>query len=291
MLKHLLDHAEDVNLTFLRDRGLRDLPLVRRERARRGIPREDLRHSLEARSGFWGIEIVPGSAMKFPEGLPEDLEMYGDPVNLKFPIDTLENAQSARARFKQFAETLYMKEDSRMVVHNRIVARQLELGLTVIIDESDALDMLLSDMFWEAQGVTILEEVAKSEKALLILKSEVEQRMVFGIVLEPDVTDIHLDTYDEPAVEGAAHHFMENMQNIGKQHTQIINGQVRILESYVTPVAMTLDTPSGSVKIRKGTWLMKVRIVADDIWSQIKAGELTGFSIGALCTAINLEEQ
>ena len=32
--------------------------------------------------------------------------------------------------------------------------------------------------------------------------------------------------------------------------------------------------------MRKGTWLLAVHILADDLWAQVKDGQLTGFSIG-----------
>lgn len=32
--------------------------------------------------------------------------------------------------------------------------------------------------------------------------------------------------------------------------------------------------------IAKGTWLLAVRVLSDDLWRRVKDGELTGFSIG-----------
>lgn len=255
------------------------------------MTREELKIAQEGRSAKWGIEIVSGSSLTFPSGFPTDLNDYGDPVNLKFPFDSEERAANARVRFKQFANDIYAKEQSKMVVHNRIVARELELGIHVTLDENDELDKLLADKFWEADGVTVVSEKDVEKNWFVpILKASEEERTVFGIVLEPNVTDLHKDTYDDDAVIKAAHHFMENMQNIGKNHTQIINGEVKILESYVAPVDMNLETPSGKVKIKKNTWLMKVRIISEEIWQQVKKGELTGFSIGALAQVTDLKE-
>ena len=256
------------------------------------MTREELKLAQEIRSARWGIEVVDGSALTFPTGFPTDLNMYGDLVNLKFPIESKEHAANARSRFKQFANQIYKMDESKAVVHSRIVSRELDLGISVVLDESDALDKLLFSGLWEDSRVTIVEQAEPVEKSLfaIVSKSADEERTVFGIVLEPDITDIQLDTYDEQAVKDAAFGFMENMQNIGKQHTQIINDKVRILESYVAPVKMNIDTPAGVVKIRKGTWLMRVRINDDLLWQEVKAGELTGFSIGALASTTNLKE-
>ena len=42
----------------------------------------------------------------------------------------------------------------------------------------------------------------------------------------------------------------------------------------------TLLIEIGGVRLRKGTWLLAVRILSDELWEQVKGGELTGFSIG-----------
>ena len=256
------------------------------------MTREELKIAQEARAARWGIEIVDGSILTFPTGFPTDLNMYGDPVNLKFPIESKDHAASARNRFKEFANQLYQLDESKIVVHSRIVSRELELGLSVVLNETDPLDKMLASGLWEDTRVTIVTEKNAGAKTVFVpvLKGSNEERTVFGIVLEPDVTDIQLDTYDEEAVKNTAWQFMENMQNIGKQHTQIINDKVNILESYVAPVKMNIDTPAGAVKIKKGTWLMRVRIVDDVIWQDIKNGDLTGFSIGALASTTTLKE-
>jgi len=66
--------------------------------------------------------------------------------------------------------------------------------------------------------------------------------------------------------------------NIGLEHREILGEQVKILESYLAPADFEVD----GTRIKKGTWLLAVRIVDDELWRQIKAGDLTGFSIGAI---------
>jgi DNA adenine methylase len=51
---------------------------------------------------------------------------------------------------------------------------------------------------------------------------------------------------------------------------------VKILESYVAPVEFEID----GKRVKRGTWLLAVRVAEDGLWRQIKSGELTGFSIG-----------
>jgi hypothetical protein len=255
------------------------------------MTREQLRATQKERSKEWGIEVVDGAALTFPAGFPTELELYGDPVNLKFPFDSIERAKNARVRFKQFANQIYKDAKSTKEVHTRIINKELEFGVNVVVDLDDELDNLLPANIRDNENVTIKkseEEVNKYFWVPLVKKNE-EERIVFGIVLEPDVVDLHGDTYDGPTVRKAAHKFMEEFQNIGLQHTEFVNDQVNILESYVAPDNMVIDTPSEKVKIKKDTWLMVNRIVDDELWEKVKTGEFTGFSIGAIANVRDLQ--
>jgi DNA adenine methylase len=59
-------------------------------------------------------------------------------------------------------------------------------------------------------------------------------------------------------------------------HRLAVNDQVTVLESYVAPV----DFEIAGVPVKKGTWLLGVRVLSDELWEQVKDGKLTGFSIG-----------
>ena len=51
---------------------------------------------------------------------------------------------------------------------------------------------------------------------------------------------------------------------------------VKVLESYLAPTDFTI----GELAVRKGTWLLAVRVLSDELWERVKTGDLTGFSIG-----------
>jgi DNA adenine methylase len=103
-----------------------------------------------------------------------------------------------------------------------------------------------------------------------------DERYVLGIVLEPEVVDAQGDIYSAEEIRQAAHRFMEEFGGLGLMHRMQVNGQVKILESYLAPV----DFDLGGVRLRKGTWLLAVRILSDELWAQVKDGTLSGFSIG-----------
>lgn len=113
------------------------------------------------------------------------------------------------------------------------------------------------------------------QKRIPLLKTS-EERYVLGIVLEPENVDAQKDIYSGAEVRDAAHHFMEEYRNLGLMHREILGEQVKILESYLAPADFEVD----GTRIKKGTWLLAVRVVDDELWRQIKAGDLTGFSIG-----------
>ncbi len=103
-----------------------------------------------------------------------------------------------------------------------------------------------------------------------------DERYVLGVVLEPEMVDAQGDIYSAEEIRQAAHRFMEEFGGLGLMHRLQVNGQVRILESYLAPV----DLEVGGVKVRRGTWLLAVRILSDALWEQVKDGTLGGFSIG-----------
>lgn len=103
-----------------------------------------------------------------------------------------------------------------------------------------------------------------------------EERFVYGEVLIPDHTDSHGHTIKAALVRETSHNYMAKFQEIKVQHERRVTGKVVILESYIAPV--DFDLAGNSIK--KGTWMMGVRVTDDDLWGKIKSGKLTGFSVG-----------
>jgi DNA adenine methylase len=69
---------------------------------------------------------------------------------------------------------------------------------------------------------------------------------------------------------------MEKFGGLGLMHRPIINGQARILETWIAPCDLDLN----GTTVKKGTWLLAVRVIDDELWDAVKAGKFTGFSIG-----------
>lgn len=113
-----------------------------------------------------------------------------------------------------------------------------------------------------------------------------DERFVLGIVLEPEVVDAQGDIYSVSEVRAAAHRFMEEFGGLGVMHRFRVNGDVKILESYLAP----LDFELGGTAVRQGTWLLAVRILSDQLWEQIKSGELNGFSVGGSARSTGMQD-
>ncbi len=107
----------------------------------------------------------------------------------------------------------------------------------------------------------------------LLTKSDDPQKLVYGVVYEPDVEDAHGDFMDAETIEKAAHGFMEEYQNIDKQH-DFKTSAGKVVESYVAPSDMTV----GDTAIAKGTWVLVTK-ATDELWESIQKGELFRLNI------------
>ncbi len=248
---------------------------------------EEKRKGQQERAKKYGIEPLDnnGERLAFPVAYPTDLEDYADPVNLKFPIDTKGRAASARVDFKTFAIS-YEKDESRQIVHNRIVRGELKHGIVPSYDVDCELDKLLTSatlkMIDEA-AETSRERAQKAvdangviEHKAKICKIDVEERLVYGVVLEPDSFDSQDDTISGEEIKKTSHNYMMENMNLGFMHSHLINHAASIVESYLAPQDMQLNDEL----VKKGAWILVTKIANDELWGMIKRGEITGYSIG-----------
>lgn len=127
-----------------------------------------------------------------------------------------------------------------------------------------------------AERNDLVIQLAKSASMTATNSAGTEQRFVLGVVLEPDVVDSQNDTYSAEEVEKTAHEWMEKYLKTGLMHQGDVSEKVRPVESYIAQV----DQEIGGQPVKKGSWLLGVHILDNDLWTAVKAGDLTGFSIG-----------
>ncbi len=105
-------------------------------------------------------------------------------------------------------------------------------------------------------------------------KADDEERVVYGIVYEPDEEDAQGDMANEIEIRKAAYGFMEKVQLFKVMHKGK-KVKVKVLESYIAPVEFEM----ASQTVKKGSWVLSVRVLDKKIWKAIKDGDLTGFSM------------
>lgn len=105
-------------------------------------------------------------------------------------------------------------------------------------------------------------------------KADEEKRLVYGVVLEPDALDAQGDQVSAPEIEQAAHAFLERSRVLGEGHVR--RAKAEVLESYIAQKAFDL----GDQEVAEGSWVLCVRVDDPDLWQRVKAGEITGFSVG-----------
>jgi hypothetical protein len=124
--------------------------------------------------------------------------------------------------------------------------------------------------------------VKKSDKGLEwnleipIYKIDGEQRLVGGVVYEPDTVDAQGDSASEQEIQKAAHNFMIDSKTVGIMHKEDAGPRAKIVESYTAPARMQV----GNQFVKRGTWIMVVKILDDGLWNMVKNDQITGFSMG-----------
>lgn len=108
----------------------------------------------------------------------------------------------------------------------------------------------------------------------LLKGTKKEERIVYGIVYEPDEEDSQGDVANAEEIRKAAYQFMEDCQTFKVMHKGS-NVRVRILENYIAPVDFTIEKKS----VKEGSWVLVTRILDPKIWKAIKKGKLTGYSM------------
>lgn len=111
---------------------------------------------------------------------------------------------------------------------------------------------------------------------------EAMDQLVYGVVLEPDSVDGDDDVMTAADVEWTAHHFLAVQGVTGYRHRDFADATV--VESYVAPC----DFQMGAQLVRQGSWVLVTRVNDPDIWRQIVAGEITGYSVGGFGELIPL---
>lgn len=109
-----------------------------------------------------------------------------------------------------------------------------------------------------------------------IVKTDINNHYVTGIVYEPMVEDAQGDFMTEDEIQKAAVWYAKNGNGVDLQHNFSKLNNAVVVESMVAKA----DFYINQQLIKKGTWLITVEISDSHVWNAIRNGRITGFSMG-----------
>lgn len=120
------------------------------------------------------------------------------------------------------------------------------------------------------------EPAKKVSKDISIFKINEDEQIVGGVVYEPMEVDLHEDFASADDIRKACYDFMENVRVFKLSHKgSPLGDKIRILENYLAPI----DLEINKQKIKKGSWLLVLKIVDKKLWQDVKEGRINAFSM------------
>lgn len=128
----------------------------------------------------------------------------------------------------------------------------------------------------EIFGYQVVQKEERQVATVKIIKdsADEEQRLVYGVVLEPNSIDSqgHVMTVDD--VQYAAHHYLGSQGIMGLRHQNTADAVP--VESFIAPC----DFELGGQTVLQGSWVLVSYVRDDVLWNAIKDGTYTGYSVG-----------
>lgn len=149
-------------------------------------------------------------------------------------------------------------------------------------------------------GISLVENpamegtfIAMSEQPILLKTVNEEERILIGLVLEPnkpiyrnqDGEEFYV-TFDEATVKELSYEFYKSgfHKNSSLEHSEKIDG-VTFVESWIIEDSKNDKSAALGLSYPKGSWMATMKVDSDEIWEDyIKLGKVKGFSVDALVT-------
>lgn len=115
-----------------------------------------------------------------------------------------------------------------------------------------------------------------TEHFVRIKKIDEDEQIVFGEVYAPNILDTYGDFMTKEDIRDMSHRFMQltHMRlSIDTNHDETSNGSYPI-ESFIAR--------ANDPDYTEGAWVLGVKIVDDEVWKEVKKGNLNGYSFQAL---------
>ena len=159
--------------------------------------------------------------------------------------------------------------------------------IELIIDEKDAASGI--------DAVSVVESPAIEENFVALSKHEVElkevdkeKRILMGAALIPNKKIYRVNAkkeeyyiyFSEDTVRQAMELFFKNgnQSNATYEHKDAVKGMT-VVESWLIDDPKSDKSQLYGFNLPKGTWMISMKVDNDEVWNDVKAGKVKGFSI------------
>ena len=159
--------------------------------------------------------------------------------------------------------------------------------IELIIDENDLQTGI--------HAVSVVHSPAIEENFIALSKHEIElkeidseKKILMGAALVPNKQILRADKdgkgyyiyFSEDTIKKASELFLmrSNQNNATYEHKEKLNG-MSVVESWVIDNPEMDKSKEYGFNLPKGTWLISMKVNNEDIWNDVKAGKVKGFSI------------
>ena len=159
--------------------------------------------------------------------------------------------------------------------------------IELIIDENDLQTGI--------HAVSVVHSPAIEENFIALSKHEIElkevdteKKILMGAALVPNKQILRADKdgngyyiyFSEDTIKKASELFLmrSNQNNATLEHKEKLNG-MSVVESWVIDNPEMDKSKEYGFNLPKGTWMISMKVNNEDIWNDVKAGKVKGFSI------------
>lgn len=159
--------------------------------------------------------------------------------------------------------------------------------IELIIDENDLQTGI--------HAVSVVHSPAIEENFIALSKHEIElkevdseKKILMGAALVPNKQILRADKdgkgyyiyFSEDTIKKASELFLmrSNQNNATYEHKEKLNG-MSVVESWVIDNPDMDKSKEYGFNLPKGTWMIAMKVNNEDIWKDVKAGKVKGFSI------------
>lgn len=117
-----------------------------------------------------------------------------------------------------------------------------------------------------------------------IFKMDRWKQIIYCVVLSPNETDLQDDIMSAEDIEETAHNYLIDARVVGASHRSKMDADV--VESYIAPHDFNADGQFGKQLVKKGAWVIGIKVQDPREWQKVLSGEYTGVSVGGVGSRI-----